>query len=71
MMDLDSIRHATTFLQWDKDNCYIFQTKPSLHFTKWDLERWSLVHWRSQMYGKLFIRMRTRDRVIQRWKRLM
>jgi len=25
---------ATTFLQWHKDNCYIFQIKPSLHFTQ-------------------------------------
>jgi hypothetical protein len=36
MMDLESIWHATTFLQWDKGTCYIFQTKPSWHFTQWD-----------------------------------
>ncbi|KEH43338.1 putative 4-hydroxy-3-methylbut-2-enyl diphosphate reductase [Medicago truncatula] len=32
MMDLECIQHATTFLQWDKDNCYILQIKSSLHF---------------------------------------
>jgi len=48
MMNLRSIWHATTFLRWDKENCYIFQTKPSLHFNHWDPRGWSLVHWRSQ-----------------------
>jgi len=48
MMDLESIQHATTFLQWHKGNCYNFKIKPSLHFTQWDSGGWSLVHWRSQ-----------------------
>jgi len=47
-MDLKSIQHATTFLQWYKGTCFIFQIKQSLHFTKWDPEGWHLVHWRSQ-----------------------
>jgi len=48
MMDLESIQRATTFLQLDKGSYYIFQTKPSLHFTQWDPGGWPLVHWRSQ-----------------------
>ncbi|KEH17321.1 serine carboxypeptidase-like protein [Medicago truncatula] len=48
MMDLERIRHATTFLQWDKGNYYIFQIKPSLHFIQWDPEGSSLVHRRSR-----------------------
>jgi len=42
------IQHATTFLQWHKGNCYIFQINPSLNFTQWDPRGWCLVHWRSQ-----------------------
>jgi len=40
--------HATTFLQWDQVNCYIFQVKSSSHFVQWDPGGWSLVHWWSQ-----------------------
>jgi hypothetical protein len=36
MMDLESIQHATTFLQWHKGNYYIFEIKPSLQFTQWN-----------------------------------
>ncbi|KEH42634.1 NAD-dependent aldehyde dehydrogenase family protein [Medicago truncatula] len=36
MMDLENIQHATAFLQWDKGNINILQTKPSLDFTQSD-----------------------------------
>ncbi|RHN65229.1 hypothetical protein MtrunA17_Chr3g0077661 [Medicago truncatula] len=42
-----------------------------LHFTQWDPGGWSPVHWKSQHTWKLFIKTRTRGRVLQRWRRLM
>ena len=36
MIDLEHIQRATTIFQRDKGNYYIFQIKPSLHFTQWD-----------------------------------
>jgi hypothetical protein len=48
MIGLEIIQHATTFLQWHKGKCYIFQRKPSFHFTQWDPGGWSHVHRRSQ-----------------------
>jgi hypothetical protein len=70
MMNLESILHATTFLQRDKVNCYIFQTKQSWHFTQWD-PGGRLFIGGVNIYGKLLIRIRTRGRVLQRWRRLM
>jgi hypothetical protein len=65
------IHHATTFLQRHKGNYYIFQIKPSLCFTQWDPGVWSLILRRSQQAWELFIIVRTRGRVLQRWRRLM
>ncbi|AES59880.1 transmembrane protein, putative [Medicago truncatula] len=52
MEDLESIRHVTTFLQWDLGGGLLFIVRVNLH-------------------EKLFIRMRTRGRVLQKWRRLL
>jgi len=52
MIDLESIRHATTFFQWDPEGGLLFIGGVNMH-------------------EKLFIKMRTRGRVFQRWRRLM
>ena len=59
--------------KYNKGNYYIFQIKPSLHFTQWDPRGYSLFFLleESTINGKLFIRMRTRGEVHQRWRRLM
>ena len=65
------IRHATTIFHWHKGNCYISKSN-HLCISLNGIQEGSLLFIGGvNMHGKLFIRMRTPGRILQRWRRLM